>query len=401
MTTKERFLKYVKYYTTSDEGSGAAPSSERQKALIDELADEMRSLGLADIHTDANYNVYATLPANTKGTPSIALIAHVDTAPDAPGEGVSPRVLLCPEGEFKLASGAVMNEALCPGISAFAGREIIVTDGTTLLGADDKAGIAEIMSAIEQLIRENIPHGEVKVIFTTDEEIGRGADGINVSTLGCSFGYTVDGGPIGEIEYENFNAASAVLIVNGVGVHPGEAKDIMINALKVGIEFHNMLPPLEVPEHTCGYQGFFHLHDMQGSVTHAELSYIIRDHDEKSFAARKALFVSLAAEINRRYGEGTATAAVTDSYYNMKEKIQPHMVLIDKAKAAFEKNGIPARTVPIRGGTDGARLSWEGMPCPNLPTGGHNYHGIREWIPTSSLEEMTQVLVDLVVSFVE
>ena len=300
-----------------------------------------------------------------------------------------------------MESGVVMNEALCPGLSKHVGEELIVTDGTTLLGADDKAGVAEIMSAVERLMESGRPHGEVKVIFTTDEEVGRGAEGIDVKALGCDFGYTVDGGPIGEIEYENFNAASAVLTVHGVGVHPGEAKDVMVNAATVAIEFHDMLPKTEVPENTCGYQGFFHLHDMQGSVTEATLRYIIRDHDAKSFEARKALFLALASEINRRYGEGTAVATVKDSYYNMKEKIEPHIQLIHKAIAAFEKNGIPARTVPIRGGTDGAHLSWEGLPCPNLPTGGYNYHGVREWIPARSLDQITDVLVDLVVSFAE
>ena len=401
MTPRERFLRYVTYYTTSDDFSETAPSTERQKELIRELAREMEELGLKDISFDSNSNVYGTLPANVKGAPSIALIAHVDTAPDAPGENVRPAVIICPEGEFTLESGVVMNEALCPGISQHVGEELIVTDGTTLLGADDKAGIAEIMSAVERLMESGRPHGKVKVIFTTDEEVGRGAEGIDVKALGCDFGYTVDGGPIGEIEYENFNAASAVLTVHGVGVHPGEAKDVMVNAATVAIEFHDMLPKTEVPENTCGYQGFFHLHDMQGSVTEATLRYIIRDHDAKSFEARKALFLALASEINRRYGEGTAVAAVTDSYYNMKEKIEPHIQLIHKAIAAFEKNGIPARTVPIRGGTDGAHLSWDGLPCPNLPTGGYNYHGVREWIPARSLDQITDVLVDLVVSFAE
>ena len=389
MTPRERFLRYVTYYTTSDDFSETAPSTERQKELIRELAREMEELGLKDISFDSNSNVYGTLPANVKGAPSIALIAHVDTAPDAPGENVRPAVITCPEGEFTLESGVVMNEALCPGLSKHVGEELIVTDGTTLLGADDKAGVAEIMSAVERLMESSRPHGEVKVIFTTDEEVGRGAEGIDVKTLGCDFGYTVDGGPIGEIEYENFNAASAVLTVHGVGVHPG------------AIEFHDMLPKTEVPENTCGYQGFFHLHDMQGSVTEATLRYIIRDHDAKSFEARKALFLALASEINRRYGEGTAVATVKDSYYNMKEKIEPHIQLIHKAIAAFEKNGIPARTVPIRGGTDGAHLSWDGLPCPNLPTGGYNYHGVREWIPARSLDQITDVLVDLIVSFAE
>ena len=401
MTPRERFLHYVTYYTTSDDFSETSPSTERQKELIRELAREMEELGLKEISFDSNSNVYGTLPANVEGAPSIALIAHVDTAPDAPGENVRPAVITCPEGEFTLESGVVMNEALCPGISQHAGEELIVTDGTTLLGADDKAGVAEIMSAVERLMESGRPHGKVKVIFTTDEEVGRGAEGIDVKTLGCDFGYTVDGGPIGEIEYENFNAASAVLTVHGVGVHPGEAKDVMVNASAVAIEFHDMLPKTEVPENTSGYQGFFHLHDMQGSVTEATLRYIIRDHDAKSFEARKALFTALAAEINRRYGDGTAVAAVKDSYYNMKEKIEPHIQLIHKAIAAFEKNGIPTRTVPIRGGTDGAQLSWAGLPCPNLPTGGYNYHGVREWIPAASLDKITDVLVDLVASFAE
>ena len=380
MTPRERFLRYVTYYTTSDDFSETAPSTERQKELIRELAREMEELGLKDISFDSNSNVYGTLPANVKGAPSIALIAHVDTAPDAPGENVRPAVIICPEGEFTLESGVVMNEALCPGLSKHVGEELIVTDGTTLLGADDKAGVAEIMSAVDRLMESGRPHGEVKVIFTTDEEVG----------------YTVDGGPIGEIEYENFNAASAVLTVHGVGVHPGEAKDVMVNAATVAIEFHDMLPKTEVPENTCGYQGFFHLHDMQGSVTEATLRYIIRDHDAKSFEARKALFLALASEINRRYGEGTAVAAVTDSYYNMKEKIEPHMQLIDKAIAAFEKNGIPARTVPIRGGTDGAHLSWDGLPCPNLPTGGYNGHGLMEYVSVPEMEKCVKVLLHLV-----
>ena len=402
MTPRERFLRYVTYYTTSDDFSETSPSTERQKELIRELAREMEELGLKDISFDSNSNVYGTLPANVKGAPSIALIAHVDTAPDAPGENVRPAVIICPEGEFTLESGVVMNEALCPGLSKHVGEELIVTDGTTLLGADDKAGVAEIMTAAEYLLAHpEIKHGKIRIGFTPDEEVGRGAEGIDVKALGCDFGYTVDGGPIGEIEYENFNAASAVLTVHGVGVHPGEAKDVMVNAATVAIEFHDMLPKTEVPENTCGYQGFFHLHDMQGSVTEATLRYIIRDHDAKSFEARKALFLALASEINRRYGEGTAVATVKDSYYNMKEKIEPHIQLIHKAIAAFEKNGIPARTVPIRGGTDGAHLSWEGLPCPNLPTGGYNYHGVREWIPARSLDQITDVLVDLVVSFAE
>ena len=402
MTATERFLKYVAYHTTSDYDSETSPSSERQKSLANALAEEMKALGLKNVHMDGCANVIGTLPANTdKSAPVLGLIAHMDTSPDASGENAKPRIVNYQGGELALSDAVSLNEALCPGLEGYIGQDIIVTDGSTLLGADDKAGIAEIMTALEKMIADDIPHSEIRAVFTTDEEVGRGTDGLDVNELGCDFAYTVDGGPIGEIEYENFNAASAVLTVHGVGVHPGDAKDVMVNAATVAIEFHDMLPKTEVPENTSGYQGFFHLHDMQGSVTEATLRYLIRDHDAKSFEARKALFLALASEINRRYGEGTAVATVTDSYYNMKEKIEPHMQLIDKAIAAFEKNGIPARTVPIRGGTDGARLSWEGLPCPNLPTGGYNYHSVREWIPAKSLDQITDVLVDLVVSFAE
>lgn len=404
MELKDRFLKYVSFDTQSDESSETFPSTAKQRVLLDYLAEEMKALGLTEVTVDKYGYAMGTIPATPgcEKAPVIGFIAHVDTAPDMSGADVKPHVIENYDGkDIRLNAGVTMKVADFPELSFFKGHTLIHTDGTTLLGADDKAGVAEIMSAVERLMESGRPHGEVKVIFTTDEEVGRGAEGIDVKALGCDFGYTVDGGPIGEIEYENFNAASAVLTVHGVGVHPGEAKDVMVNAATVAIEFHDMLPKTEVPENTCGYQGFFHLHDMQGSVTEATLRYIIRDHDAKSFEARKALFLALASEINRRYGEGTAVAAVTDSYYNMKEKIEPHMQLIDKAIAAFEKNGIPARTVPIRGGTDGAHLSWDGLPCPNLPTGGYNYHGVREWIPARSLDQITDVLVDLVVSFAE
>ena len=405
MTVVERFLKLVSYPTTSDEASETCPSTARQLALAQELVRQMQDMGIADARVDKDGYVYGTVPANCeKDIPVYGLIAHMDTSPDAPGENIRARITEPYDGGDVVLNeekNIMLSPKEYPQLKNSVGKRLIVTDGTTLLGADDKAGVAEIMSAVDRLMESGRPHGEVKVIFTTDEEVGRGAEGIDVKALGCDFGYTVDGGPIGEIEYENFNAASAVLTVHGVGVHPGEAKDVMVNAATVAIEFHDMLPKTEVPENTCGYQGFFHLHDMQGSVTEATLRYIIRDHDAKSFEARKALFLALASEINRRYGEGTAVATVKDSYYNMKEKIEPHIQLIHKAIAAFEKNGIPARTVPIRGGTDGAHLSWDGLPCPNLPTGGYNYHGVREWIPARSLDQITDVLVDLVVSFAE
>ena len=399
-TARSRFLRYVTYYTTSDEHTGASPSTERQKDLGRVLLAELESLGLAGAHMDGAGNVIATLPAAAGVTaPVLALIAHMDTSPDASGENVKPRIVRYEGGDLPLSDAVSLTESLCPGLSAHAGEELIVTDGTTLLGADDKAGIAEIMAAVELL--EGRPHGEVRVVFTTDEEIGCGVDGLDVAELACDYGYTVDGGPLGELEYENFNAASGDVTFRGVGVHPGSAKDVMVNAATVAMAFHAMLPTDEVPEKTDGYQGFFHLHAMSGDVTEAQLHYIIRDHDRDRFEARKALLHRCADAINAQYGPGTASAVTTDSYYNMKEKILPHMDLIHRAEDAFRKNDVTPLCVPIRGGTDGARLSWDGLPCPNLSTGGYNFHGVREWIPAASLDAMAAVLADLVSGFAQ
>ena len=401
-SAKTRFLRYVTYYTTSDDFSGTSPSTERQKVLGHALMDELNALALRNVHMDSCGNVLATLPASEGvDAPVIALIAHMDTAPDASGENVRPRLVRYEGGELKLNDTVSLTEALCPGLERHAGEELIVTDGTTLLGADDKAGVAEIMAAVETMIEKNVRHGEVRVIFTTDEEIGNGVDGLSVSELGCDYGYTVDGGALGEIEYENFNAASAVLTVHGVGVHPGSAKGVMVNAATAAMAFHAMLPKDEVPEKTDGYEGFFHLTDMEGTMTGATLRYIIRDHDRKKFEEKKALFSACAEKINEIYGSGTAKVSITDSYYNMKEKILPHFHLIERAENAFRANGVEPQCVPIRGGTDGARLSWDGLPCPNLSTGGYNFHGVREWIPADSLETMTSVLVTLAESFAE
>ena len=401
-SAKSRFLRYVTYYTTSDDYSGTSPSTERQKELGRVLMAELNALGLSDVHMDSCGNVLATLPASEGvHAPVLALIAHVDTAPDASGENVKPRLVRYGGGELKLNDTVSLTEALCPGLSDHIGDELIVTDGTTLLGADDKAGVAEIMAAVETLLETGAKHGEVRVIFTTDEEIGNGVDGLDVSALGCDYGYTVDGGPIGEIEYENFNAASAVLTVAGVGVHPGSAKDVMVNAATVAMAFHALLPANEVPEKTEGYEGFFHLTEMRGSMAEAELHYIIRDHDRERFEAKKALFAACGEKINALYGAGTATTVIADSYYNMKEKILPHFHLIERAEQAFRANDVTPQCVPIRGGTDGARLSWDGLPCPNLSTGGYNFHGVREWIPAESLAKMTEVLVTLVGEFIE
>lgn len=401
-SAKSRFLRYVTYYTTSDDFSGTSPSTERQKVLGRALMQELEALHLSDVHMDSCGNVIATLPASEgAAAPVLALIAHIDTAPDASGENVRPRLVRYEGGELKLNETVSLTEALCPGLESHVGEELIVTDGTTLLGADDKAGVAEIMAAVETMIEKNVKHGEVRVIFTTDEEIGNGVDGLSVPELACDYGYTVDGGPLGEIEYENFNAASAVLTVHGVGVHPGSAKGVMVNAATVAMEFHALLPADQVPEKTDGYEGFFHLTDMEGGMAEATLRYIIRDHDREKFEAKKALFSACADQINARYGAGTAEAAINDSYYNMKEKILPHFHLIERAENAFRANGVEPQCVPIRGGTDGARLSWDGLPCPNLSTGGYNYHGVREWLPADSLEAMTNVLVTLVESFAE
>ena len=401
-SAKSRFLRYVTYYTTSDDFTGTSPSTERQKDLGNVLMQELEALRLEDVHMDDCGNVLATLPASEGvDAPVIALIAHMDTAPDASGENVKPRLVRYEGGELKLNDSVSLTEALCPGLESHVGDELIVTDGTTLLGADDKAGLAEIMAAVETILEKNIRHGEVRIIFTTDEEIGHGTDGLDVQELGCDYGYTVDGGPLGEIEYENFNAAAAVLTVHGVGVHPGSAKNVMINAATVAMDFHALLPEDEVPEKTEGYEGFFHLTDMEGGMAKATLRYIIRDHDREKFEEKKELFAACADKINEVYGDGTAEVSITDSYYNMKEKILPHFHLIERAENAFRANGVAPMCVPIRGGTDGANLSWAGLPCPNLSTGGYNYHGVREWIPSASLDVMANVLVTLTASFAE
>ena len=401
-SAKSRFLRYVTYYTTSDDFTGTSPSTERQKDLGNVLMQELEALHLEDVHMDDCGNVLATLPASEGvDAPVIALIAHMDTAPDASGENVKPRLVRYEGGERKLNDSVSLTEALCPGLESHMGDELIVTDGTTLLGADDKAGLAEIMAAVETILEKNIKHGEVRIIFTTDEEIGHGTDGLDVQELGCDYGYTVDGGPLGEIEYENFNAAAAVLTVHGVGVHPGSAKNVMVNAATVAMDFHALLPEDEVPEKTEGYEGFFHLTDMEGGMAKATLRYIIRDHDREKFEEKKALFAACAEKINEVYGDGTAEVDITDSYYNMKEKILPHFHLIERAENAFRANGVAPMCVPIRGGTDGANLSWAGLPCPNLSTGGYNYHGVREWIPSASLDIMANVVVTLTASFAE
>ena len=396
MTVIDRFLKLVSYPTTSDEASETCPSTARQLKLAQELVRQMQDIGISDAHVDADGYVYGTIPANCeKKLPVYGLIAHMDTAPDAPGENIHARITEAYDGGdvvLNEALGIVLSPKDYPQLKNAVGKHLIVTDGTTLLGADDKAGVAEILSAAQLLLSSDRPHGTVRLAFTPDEEIGRGADRFDVAGFGADYAYTVDGGGIGELEYENFNAASAKIVIHGKSIHPGSAKGQMVNASLVAMELHGLLPALETPYYTEGYEGFYHLTGMQGETEQAELQYIIRDHDRAKFEARKHVMETVCAEIDRRYGTGTATLTLRDSYYNMKEKIEPCMFLIDNAADAMRRLGITPKIVPIRGGTDGARLSFEGLPCPNLCTGGENFHGRFEYIPAEDMEAITNLL---------
>jgi len=399
MNVVERFLKYVSFDTQSSEESGTCPSTEKQKALGAFLAAELSQLGLQNAHMDEHGYVYAWLPATPgcEGVPCLGLIAHMDTSPSAPGHDISPKIHHYLGGDIELNDKVVLRAREHESLSRYVGQDLIVTDGTTLLGADDKAGIAEIVTAMEILLSHpELSHGRIAVGFTPDEEIGRGADKFDVPGFGAAVAYTVDGGELGELEYENFNAAAATVTVHGLNIHPGAAKDKMKNAALIAMEFNSLLPPMEIPAHTEGYQGFFHLCHMEGDETTASLSYIIRDHDMDKFLARKTLMEEIAGRLNAQYGPGTVELALKDQYYNMKAQIEPHMYLIHRAKAAFRKVGVEPREVAIRGGTDGARLSYEGLPCPNLSTGGVNFHGPLEYIPVPSLEKMVEVLTALV-----
>ena len=396
MTVIDRFLKLVSYPTTSDERSQTCPSTPQQRVLAEELVRQMQELGIQDARVDAYGYVYGTIPANCeKDIPVYGLIAHMDTAPDAPGENIRARVTEAYDGGDVVLNEEkhiVLSPKEYPQMKHAVGKRLIVTDGTTLLGADDKAGVAEILSAAELLLTSDRKHGTVKLAFTPDEEIGCGADNFDVAGFGADYAYTVDGGAIGELEYENFNAASAKIVIRGKSIHPGSAKGQMVNAALVAMELHGLLPALETPYYTDGYEGFYHLTDLQGETEQAELHYIIRDHDRAKFEDRKAVMQKVCAEIDRRYGAGTVELTLRDSYYNMKEKIEPCMFLIENAKRAMEQLGIEPKVVPIRGGTDGARLSFEGLPCPNLCTGGENFHGRFEYIPAEDMERITQLL---------
>ena len=397
MNVTDRFLKYVSFETTSDENSMSCPSSEKEKALGAFLRDELSELGLSDARMDEDGYVYALLPG-TEGcdAPPIGLIAHMDTCPDVSGAGVSARIISYNGGPIPLNEKKVLDPSEFPSLEKYIGQELIVTDGTTLLGADDKAGLAEIVSAMEYLQEHpEIRHGDIYVGFTPDEEIGRGADRFDLEHFKAEFAYTVDGGALGELEYENFNAAAAEIRIHGFNIHPGEAKGKMKNAVLIGSRFINALPGDETPAATEGYEGFYHVREFEGNESEAVIRLIIRDHSREKFEKKKQFVQNLCESINCEFGKGTAEASVTDSYYNMREKIEPVMYIVDKAKKAMKEAGVEPKTVPIRGGTDGARLSYEGLPCPNLSTGGENFHSIFEYIPVPSLEKMTEVIVNL------
>ena len=398
-SVSERFLRYVSFDTQSDEFSETCPSTAKQKLLGAALVEEMKEMGIADARMDEHGYVYGTVPGDPS-LPTIGMIAHMDTSPDCSGANIRTKIVEYTGGDICLNEelGIFMKAADYPGLKNHLGKHLIVTDGTTLLGADDKAGIAEIMAAAEYLLVNGGRHATLKIGFTPDEEVGRGADRFDVKGFGADYAYTSDGGPIGEIEYENFNAAGAVAVFHGLNIHPGSAKNKMVNSQYIAMEFQSLLPAAQKPEYTEGYEGFIHLTDMEGEVEKSTLRYIIRDHDMAKFLEKKAVLEAAADFINKKYGEGTCQLAIKDSYFNMKQCIEPCMYVVERAKKAMAAVGMQAVEVPIRGGTDGARLSYEGLPCPNLCTGGENYHGRFEFIPVEDMELCTKLLIEILTS---
>ena len=392
----ERFLRYVSYETTSDEFSETCPSTPKQRLLGEQLVKEMLEMGIEDARIDENGYVYGSIPGDP-ALPAIGLIAHMDTAPDASGANIKAKIVPFDGSDICLneEQGIYLRESEYPALALHHGKHLIVTDGTTLLGADDKAGVAEILAAAEYLKTARIKHATLKIAFTPDEEIGRGADKFDIPGFGADYAYTCDGGLIGEMEYETFNAAGATVDFKGLNIHPGSAKGKMVNAQYIAMEFQSLLPAAQKPEYTEGYEGFLHLTDMEGSVEHARLRYIIRDHDMAKFTEKKEIMAAAAGFLNRKYGEGTVTLTVKDSYYNMREKIEPCFYIVERAMKAMRAVGMDAKTSPVRGGTDGARLSYEGLPCPNLCTGGDNYHGRFEYIPVEDMEKCVEMLISL------
>ena len=405
MRAYERFLNYVKIHTTSDENSNTTPSTRRQFDLAEILAEEMKKLGVKDVRVDENCYVYGAIPATLgyEDKPAIGLIAHLDTAPDFCGEHVNPQIYRNYNGEDVTLgdSGKVLSVKTFPHLKELKGRTLITTDGTTLLGADDKAGIAEIMTVAEELLKGTMPHGKVCIAFTPDEEVGSGADKMDIPAFGAQYAYTADGGCENEIVYENFNASEAVFKIRGFNIHPGEAKNKMINAALVGMEINSMLPNLETPAHTELYEGFFHLCEMEGTVENATLQYIIRDHSAASFEARENTLKHIEKTMNEKYGQGTVSLEIHEQYRNMIEKVAPCMQLVDYAKDAIRELGMEPNTDPIRGGTDGAQLSFRGLPCPNLGTGGYAFHGPYEHITAEGMDTAVHVMLGILKRFAQ
>ena len=405
MRAYERFLNYVPVWTTSDETSDTVPSADRELVLARMLVEEMKGLGIADARVDDKGYVYGHIPATPgcEDKPSLGLVAHMDTVADASGENIKPQIIENYDGKDVVlkGSGDILKVDEFPYLAELKGRTLITTDGTTLLGADDKAGIAEILTVAEEIIKEGLPHGKICIGFTPDEEIARGAKHFDVEGFGADYAYTLDGDEEGEIQFENFNASTAFITIHGVSVHTGSAKDVMVNSQTIATEIHQMLPVNERPETTEGYEGFYHLVSVQGNVTTTKMKYFIRDFDRRSFDARAQKLRDIAEEMNKKYGEGKVEVEIVESYYNMREKIEPCMQLIDYAKAAIDHAGITPIVSPVRGGTDGARLSFKGLPCPNLGTGGHAFHGVFEHITVEGMDKAVLIVKDIIRQFAE
>ena len=405
MRAYERFLNYVPVWTTSDETSDTVPSADRELVLARMLVEEMKGLEIADARVDDKGYVYGHIPATPgcEDKPSLGLVAHMDTVADASGENIKPQIIENYDGKDVVlkGSGDILKVDEFPYLAELKGRTLITTDGTTLLGADDKAGIAEILTVAEEIIKEGLPHGKICIGFTPDEEIARGAKHFDVEGFGADYAYTLDGDEEGEIQFENFNASTAFITIHGVSVHTGSAKDVMVNSQTIATEIHQMLPVNERPETTEGYEGFYHLVSVQGNVTTTKMKYFIRDFDRRSFDARAQKLRDIAEEMNKKYGEGKVEVEIVESYYNMREKIEPCMQLIDYAKAAIEHAGITPIVSPVRGGTDGARLRFKGLPCPNLGTGGHAFHGVFEHITVEGMDKAVLIVKDIIRQFAE
>ena len=401
MNLLERFLKYVSIHTTSDENTGLVPSTPQQMEFAKILAEELKDMGMQDVSLDKKGYLMATLPSNIdKDVPTVGFISHLDTSPDMSGKNVKPRIVENYDGNdivLNEKENIVLSPKQFPELTMYRGQSLVVTNGLTLLGADDKAGIAEIMTAMDYFIKNpDVKHGNVRIAFNPDEEIGLGAHHFDVEKFGCQFAYTMDGGEIGELEYENFNAAGAKVTFYGTNVHPGYAKNKMVNSMKIATKFMATVPANESPEYTDGYEGFYHLTGIGGDVEKTTVSYIIRDHDRKKFEERKAHLQMLVDKINSEFGDNTATLEIKDQYYNMKEKVEPVKYIVDIASEAIRQAGVEPKVKPIRGGTDGAQLSFKGLPCPNIFAGGHNFHGKYEFVPIQSMEKATEVVKNII-----